>query len=81
MRVRCLAWLLIVLVVGACLDSLPDPPAIQSHVNESQVTLAFCCHGHTPIQGRWRSAFVLLDCTSVGFHSDQFSKMTVLPTN
>jgi hypothetical protein len=46
MRVRCVAWLLVLIIVGVSLDSLPDPPAIKSHTGDSQIILSPYNHGH-----------------------------------
>jgi hypothetical protein len=46
MRVRCVAWLLVLTIVSVSLDSLPDPPALQSHPGDSQIILSLHKQAH-----------------------------------
>src|ERR1700730_5488635 len=45
MKLRCVAWLLVLIIVGVSLDSLPDPPAIKSHAGDSQIILSLSNRG------------------------------------
>ena len=46
MRVRCVAWILVFIIVGVSLDSLPDPPAVKSRAGDRQIVLSLYNHGH-----------------------------------
>jgi len=50
MKLRYLAALLIVVIIAATLDTLPDPPAIKSHAGDNQIVLAISNCFHSAIQ-------------------------------
>jgi hypothetical protein len=46
MGVRYVIWLLVFLIAGVSVDSLPDPPAIKSQAGDCKIVLNDCNHGH-----------------------------------
>jgi hypothetical protein len=84
MRVRCMAWLLVFIVVGVSLDSLPDPPAIKSHAGDSQIILSPYNHGHATSHALPLDSYIRVSRHNVGWVSirqhldtnDSFSQLT-----
>ncbi len=84
MKVRCVAWLLVFIVVGVSLDSLPDPPAIKSHPGDSQIILSPYNHGHATSHTLPLDSCINVSCYNVCWVSirqhldtnDSFSPLT-----
>jgi len=67
MRVRCVAWLLVFIIVGVSLDSLPDPPAIKSHAGDSQIILSPYNHGHVTRHSLPLCSYIHVSRNNVGW--------------
>jgi hypothetical protein len=67
MKARCVAWLLVFIVVGVSLDSLPDPPAIKSHPGDSQIILSPYSHGHVTRHSLPLCSYIHVSRNNVGW--------------
>ena len=68
MKARCVAWLLVFIIVGVSLDSLPDPPAIKSHAGDSQILSPYN-HGHATSHALPLDSYIHVSRYNVGWVS------------